>query len=355
MKSYQFYFFLLLLVLLGCQGASKKEGKVSKPMEQEAQVQQVAEIQGQQLTGVAIYKKRLFVNFPRWRENVTHSVSEIVSNNEFVPYPNQRWNSWQLGNPVNDSVFVAVQSVVALNGLLYVIDTRNPEFKGVIGQPIIFVFDLTTNQLVERYKLPETAFHSNSYINDLRIDLKRKYAYFTDSGNPGLVLLNLENGATKRVLEGHVSTTSEMDVLTINNKEWKNTVHSDGIAFDPTTGMLYYHALTAYNLYAISVDILINETPQNIEQSVQLVKKTAAPDGMIVHKEVLYYADLENHKIMQLNLTTNTVTVLVEGDAIKWADSFAIEEDYLYYTNSRIHEAQAGVSDLVFSVNRVKL
>ncbi len=346
-----------LFVLLGCaEQTSQKQEDNQEENKAKVEVMEVAAIKGQQLTGVTLSNERLFVNFPRWRKKVTWSVAEVTGKDKFTPYPNQQWNDWEIGEPVNDSVFVAVQSVVASDdGLLYVIDTRNPEFKGVVGVPLIFVFDLKKNTLVKTYQIDKKAFGANSYVNDIRIDNQRGYAYMTDSGQAGLIVLNLKTGESKRVLDRHVSTTSEASFLTINGKKWKNTVHSDGIALDPKKGTLYYHALTGYSLYAVSVDSLINASAQGIEKSVRKVKKTAAPDGMIIYEGSLYYADLEQHKIMQMNLSTLAVKVLAEGTNIKWADSFGVANGYLYFTNSRIHEAQGDISALNFTVNKVKL
>ncbi|OSY88295.1 major royal jelly protein family protein [Tenacibaculum holothuriorum] len=352
MKSIYLVLFLSMSLLACKKSANEKE---TMKKEQSPQVTEVASIKGEQLTGVTISNQRLFVNFPYWRKPIKFSVAEIKEGNQFTPYPNAQWNNWEIGQPVTDSTFVCVQSVVASNNLLYVVDTRNPLFQGVIGQPIVFVFDLNTNELVRTYKLPEKAFHKDSYINDIRIDNERGYAYCTDSANSGLVIINLKTGEAKRVLDEHPSTNSEQAYLTFEGKKWNNTVHSDGIALDTKRGMLYYHALTGYNLYAISVEKLIKASEKEIENSVQLVAKTSAPDGMIIHKNILYYADLEHHKIMQLDLKTKEISTVVEGDNVKWADTFSIENNYLYYTNSRIHEAGGDISDLVFTVNRIKL
>lgn len=343
----------LLIGLYGCKQAQKEKTVINQEVHE--QVTQVASIKGQQLTGVTVSNNRVFVNFPRWREGIKFSVAEVNENNKFTAYPNEQWNTWEVGQPVKDSTFVAVQSVVASNNLLYVVDTRNPLFQGVIDEPIIFVFDLNTNQLVKTYKLSKEAFHKDSYINDIRIDNQNGYAYCTDSGNSGLVVINLKTGEAKRVLDEHPSTSSEQPYLTFNNKKWNNTVHSDGIALDTKNGMLYYHALTGYNLYAIPAETLINSSEEAIEDSVQLIAKTAAPDGMIVHYDMLYYADLEHHKIIQMDLKTKEVSTLVEGNKVKWADTFSIENNYLYYTNSRIHEAGEDISDLVFTINKINL
>lgn len=344
---------VITVLLVQCKRVTNK--KVSTEEKMKVEIAQVASIKGQQLTGVTVSNNRVFVNFPRWRKDIKFSVAEVDKNKNFTAYPNEQWNSWKVGQPVTDSIFVAVQSVVASNDLLYVVDTRNPLFHGVIDEPIVYVFDLNTNQLVRTYKLSKEAFHKDSYINDIRIDNQNDYAYCTDSGNSGLVIINLKTGKAKRVLDEHASTQSEQAFLTINGKKWNNSVHSDGIALDTKNGLLYYHALTGYNLYAIPVETLINGSEEAIENSVQLIAKTSAPDGMIVHNDMLYYADLEHHKIMQMDLRTKVISTLIEGDKVKWADTFSVEDGFLFYTNSRIHEAGSDISNLVFTVNKMKL
>ena len=92
-----------------------------------------------------------------------------------------------------------------------------------------------------------------------------------------------------------------------------------------------------------------------IEADVKMVIKTAAPDGMIFDdKGNLYFADLENNKIQYLT-PNGEINTLCEGEKIKWADTFSIYNGYLYFTNSRINETQNGVSDLIFSINKIKI
>ncbi|MDO6803092.1 L-dopachrome tautomerase-related protein [Wenyingzhuangia sp. 1_MG-2023] len=319
-------------------------------------IKTVAAFHQQQVTGVSVSSNgRIFANFPRWREGVKNSVVEVSENGKSASYPNEKWNSWEINNPINDSVFVAVQSVVAFKNNLYVLDTRNPLFKGVKDAPRIFVFDLVTNTLKRIYIFSESSYHNNSYINDLRIDSKNNKAYLTDSGHAGLLVLDLDSGNSKRVLDNHPSTLAETDGLTFGESKWNATVHSDGIALDTTNDMLYYHALTGYSLYAIPTKTLINGTNAEIEKNVQFIQKTAAPDGMIFDKfGNLYFADLENNRIMKLNISTRVLEVFVEGDNVKWADTFSIYKDELYYTNSRINETKERFNELTFTINKVK-
>ena len=251
---------------------------------------------------------------------------------------------------------MAVQSVVAHNDLLYVLDTRNPLFGGVVDPPRIFVFDLSSNALQRIYTLSTNSYHSDSYVNDLRIDNKTNRAYFTDSGHPGLIVLDLQTGESQRVLNEHPSAAAETDRLTIDGEVWKNTVHSDGIALDTKNDMLYYHALTGYALYRIPTAVLWNADPSETEKAVEYVAQTPAPDGMIFDDQGrLFLADLENHRVVYLNTNNGKISTLVEGENVRWADTFTIYESDLYYTNSRIHETGEDIDALNFTIYKVAL
>lgn len=337
--------FLLSIIFLSCQTEQKK------------QITQVISFKGQQVTGVtATNTGRLFANFPRWRNNVENSVVEISDSGVATPYPSKDWNNWNLGAPIHDSLFVAVQSVVAFENHLYVLDTRNPLFKGVIGQPRIYDFDLNTNQLLNTYLLSQGSYHHDSYINDLRVDKKLNKIYCTDSGHAGLVIIDMESGNSIRVLDNHESTLAQVNKLTFDNGDWKNTVHSDGVALDTVNDELYFHALSGYKLYKISTQSLNSGNVNIIKNNVQFVAQTPAPDGMIIDSNgTLYLADLEKNKIMQYNINQGELSVLAQGENIKWADTFTLHDNRLYYTNSRINEAQDDISQLEFSINYIEL
>ncbi|OHX63850.1 L-dopachrome tautomerase-related protein [Flammeovirga pacifica] len=317
----------------------------------------VAAFEGQQVTGVTVSTNgRIFANFPRWRKGVMSSVIEVDQKGSKKAFPNTKWNDWKIGKQISDSTFIAVQSVVAFEDDLYVLDTRNPLFEGVIGAPKVFVFDLKNNQLKKTYSLTPGTYHPESYVNDLRIDKKNHKAYFTDSGHAGLIILDLTTGNCQRVLDNHFSTKAETDHLTFGSTKWKNIVHSDGIALDTKNDLLYFHSLTGYSLYSVPTSTLLIGSEKDIEESVSFVMKTPAPDGMIFdQKGFLYLGDLEHDRIMKINPKSHDMTVFVEGSKVKWADTFSIHNGQLYYTNSRINEAGNDVSTIEFSIYKVQL
>jgi hypothetical protein len=85
-----------------------------------------------QVTGVTVSEEgRIFVNFPRWSEDVPVSVAEIMNDGSIKPYPNNEWNAWRNAKMSDMSPkdhFVTVQSVFAdQKGSLWVVDPAAPK------------------------------------------------------------------------------------------------------------------------------------------------------------------------------------------------------------------------------------
>lgn len=316
-------------------------------------MEEVVSFKGIQVTGIGICEKgRMFVNFPRWRDGVPFSVVEVLKDGSHRAYPNNEMNEWENGNEISSDKFVCVQSVVAYQGKLYVLDTKNPSMKQVLDVPTIYVFDLPTDTLYRTYKLADSTKQS-SYTNDLRVDDKAGKIYLTDSGAPGLIVVDIESGENYRVLDGHPFTTAEVNHINAGGKGYDGTIHSDGIALDRKNDILYFHALTGYTLYGIPTSQLISRA---VDEEKIFRMKTPAPDGMIMdEKGNLYMGDLEHNAVVYLTPDRKEIHTLVEGGNISWPDSFAIYDDELYFTNSRIHEAVGDISGMTFPVDKVKL
>ena len=319
-----------------------------------SELETVTTFRGQQVTGITANEDgRLFVNFPKWRDGVQYDVGEVIDANTLNAFPNEQWNSWKIGDDLNDNQFISVQSVVAHNGHLYVLDTANPKFGGVLASPRIFVFNIDDKSLVRKFTFEEGVYKPKSYFNDLRIHQQRGKIYITDSGHAGVVILDIKSGSAKRVLDDSPYTKAEVDHLKINDKVFEIEVHSDGIALDAKNDILYVHALTGYTLYGFSLDALENEeSPKHV-----FTLKTAAPDGMILDEAGnLYFADLENHKIQYVEPSRETIKTLAEGNGISWGDTFTIHECDLYFTNARIHESRGvDISDMDYTVMKTQL
>ncbi len=301
-----------------------------------------------QWTGIAVSPQgRIFVNYPRWSKDVPVSVAEILRDGSIRPYPNEQKNLWtEESGSLND--FVCIQSVVSdEEGYLWILDSGNPQFQGVKkGAVKLIKVDISKDQIVHTYFLDEHIAPLHSYLNDVRFDIQKGFAYLSDSGLGAIVVLDLKTNKARRVLENHFSTKSENIVLKIGGKEWRMPdgtalqIHCDGIALSHDKNYLYYQALTGRSLYRIRTCFLQDEniSAANLEKKVEFVAKTGAADGLEFDANGnLYISSLERNAIC-LFTPENILKIAIEDERIAWPDSFAISKDgIVYFTTSQIH------------------
>lgn len=362
---------LATLVLVACSTPDKKRSSeiVDKktvgllPTEKQPELVKVAEFKGVQVTGVTVaHDGRMFANFPRWRENVPFSVVELSPDGSHKPFPDKEWNEWK-GRPEKNK-FTCVQSVVAHGNSLFVLDPASPNMEGVVGKPMLYEFDLTTNKLANSWSFDSEVAPKKAYLNDVRIDDASNKAYITDSGLGGIVILDMATGRSTRVLDEHPSTKAESVVLTVEKKPFlirgaAPKIHSDGIALDREQKRLYWHALTGYHLYSVPTEVLHGEVNEDkVEAKVSNMGVTPAPDGMIFDRNGnLYMADLERNAV-SYRTPGGEMKILIQDERIKWPDTFTIDnKNNLIFTDSLLQSTQMGgpVDDMTFSIYKVKL
>jgi sugar lactone lactonase YvrE len=292
-----------------------------------------------QWTGITISKNnRVFVNFPRWSNDVPISVGEIVNGN-IIPFPNKDWNNWDITSSKNQ--FICVQSILMDNrNNLWILDTGYELATDSTKQATLYCFDIKSKVLLKSYNIPVDSISSKSYLNDFRIDKKNNVVYFTDSQIGGIVLLDLRTNEVRRVLSNHPSTMTEVDKIVIEGFERKHPVHSDGIELDMKNGYLYYCSLMGKNLYRISTKYLLDKSINEkvLEMNVETFANTGANDGIWLDKKGnIYLSSLEKNAISKV-ATNGKVTILISNKSIKWPDSFAADKrGNLYFTTSQIH------------------
>ncbi|MBT0665051.1 hypothetical protein KI809_12160 [Geobacter pelophilus] len=300
-----------------------------------------------QWTGLAISREgRKFVTFPRWNEAVSISVGELLADGSTRAFPDQEWNRWFGSEPQNR--FVCAQSVyVDDTNFLWILDPANPRFQGVIdGGAKLLKIDLHTNRVMQVIRFGAPIIHENSYLNDIRVDTRSGHAFITDSGSPGLVVVNLATGLSWRILDNDSSTTAEDIELTFNGHKWllpdgtTPRVHIDGIAIDPSGEYLYYKALTGRTLYRIKLRWLLDEniSARELPGKTENLDETVASDGLeFDHSGNLYFTAIEENAIKR-RLPDGTIEMVVKDNRLQWPDSLALAPDGSFYvTTSRIH------------------
>ena len=274
------------------------------------------------------------------------SVAAVEGDGSLTPFPDVSWNSWGAdADPAR--TFVCVQSVVTdADGFLWVLDPASPWFQGVVpGGAKIVKIHPETGEVLQTILFDGEIAPGGGYLNDVRIDLEHDAAYITDSGAGALVVVDLQSGTSRRVLDSHPSTSAEEVVLTIGGQQWllpggsEPQVHADGIAFDATNDLIYYQALTGRTLYRIPGAALRNPAldAAALGESVERVALSGASDGLLWDgANGVFISALEEDAVKRWS--PEGVETVISDPRIAWPDSFTFGPDgALYVTTSQIH------------------
>lgn len=318
---------------------------------QDERLQEVATFD-HQVTGVTVSEDgRIFVNFPRWSEDVPVSVAEVMPDGTIKPYPDDAWNSWRnvrMAEVTPQDHFVSVQSVVADGkGSLWVVDPAAPNSeKTVKDGPKLVQIDLKSNAVKRTYAVPQDVAGPASYLNDVRIAPDGRFAYMTDSGTPGgLVVVDLGSGKFWRVLSDDPSTQMEKDVVVMTDgKPLKRPdgrqpmFNADGIALSADGKELYWQALTGKTMYKIGTDLL--QQPGQANVTAQKVAETEPVDGLWMTKEGdVLLSSIGANAVKRLKPDGKIDTVLTDT-RLRWPDTFAEGPDGTFYvTASHIQDS----------------
>jgi sugar lactone lactonase YvrE len=341
----------LILALAACAG--KVPGKGSAAPEAQAKVTQVA-VFDHQVTGVAVSRgRRVFVNFPRWTEDVPISVAELAADGQLKPYPDADWNTWRNARknlaPAGNH-WVCVQSVFADNaGNLWVVDAGAPANGPVVpGAPKLVKIELEANKVTQVIPFAPDVAKQASYVNDVRISPDGRYAYLTDSGAEGaLIVVDLDAGEARRVLAGHPTTQVEKDVeVQADGKPLRRTdgrgveFAADGIALSPDGEWLYWQALTGKTLYRVDTEALQDGSlpPDELAAHIETVGENGVADGLWMDANGRMYVTAPEEDAVKVR-QGDVVTTLVDDKRLRWPDTFAQGPDgALYVTASRIQD-----------------
>jgi sugar lactone lactonase YvrE len=324
----------------------------------------VARLWGAMPTGVTVSRHgRIFVNFPRWGDDVPFTVAELRGGKP-VAYPDAEVNRQDAADLAGH--FQSVQSVVAdAADRLWILDTGSPLFAGsAYGGPKLVAVDLRTNRIVRKILFPPEVVPANSYVNDVRFDQRRGAkgtAFITDSGGSnGIIVVDLASGRSWHRLAGHPSVLPDPDFVPVIEGEpfmlrpaggepTPYAVGSNGIALSADGTRLYYCPLSSRRLHSVSIDALADPdaTDAEVAATVENLGFKPMADGLESDdKGRLYGGDLEHNAIWRRN-PDGTYRTLAQGTDLNWVDTLSVASDrHLYATANQLdrlspfHEGQ---------------
>ena len=189
----------------------------------------------------------------------------------------------------------------------------------------------------------------------MRFSNDGKYAYITDSGVVGAVLVvDLENDKTKRLLDGHPSTqmkkglnvTADGEVL--RRPDGRGVEFSaDGIELSGDGAWLYWQAIKGDTLHRISTQVLIERGLQgeDVGDAVEDYGHNGVNDGLLFDRgsNRMFLTSVQDDAIKMRDLDQGAqadIQVVVQDARLRWPDTFTQGPDgTIYVTTSHIQDS----------------
>ncbi|MGA8025689.1 MAG: L-dopachrome tautomerase-related protein [Bryobacteraceae bacterium] len=300
-----------------------------------------------QLTGIGVSKTgRVFISFPRWSPEYLNAVVEVMPDGSAKPFPDAGWNRWDLNPESASNHFVCVQSVIVDHtDALWVLDPAAPMLMSIVpGGPKLVKIDLTSNKVTRVISIGPGVAKTNTYLNDIRVDNKRNFAYVTDSGLGGIIVVDLSTGKSHRALDGDLSVMPDKSVkIVIDGKPVLGPTgetppfHSDAIALSRDGEYLYYQAIASTTLYRTKTDALRDPNGKPVAEK---YAKTFPVDGIWMDaQQNIYLSNLQANSVSRL-ASDRKVQTIVTDNRLQWPDTFSEGPDgTMYITASHINES----------------
>jgi len=313
-------------------------------------------------TGVSVSQKgRIFVNFPKWGDDVQFTVAEI-KNGKAVAYPDKSFNQTDPHDLAK--ALVSVQSVVVDPvDRLWILDTGSPLFQQTeYGGPKLVCVDLTNDQVIKKILFPQDVALPTTYLNDVRFDLRRGkegMAFITDSsqkGPNGIIIVDLASGESWRHLHDHPSTKAEelqnfvpivegrpfLEHQQDGSVKQGASMGSDGIAISADGSRLYYCPLGSRKLYRVDTDALADRALDKRKVADTVADegdKGGAADGLESDTTgYIYSTNYEHNSILRRHPNNRNWETVVHDPRLLWPDTLSIALDgYLYVTANQLH------------------
>ena len=279
-----------------------------------------------------------------------YRVVEVLPSGDTRPFPNEEWSKAPAASGIGMHAVLGIRSDA--NGVVWMLDNGG-------AVPKLIAWDTQSDRLARVIHSPPPATIDGSFHNDLAVDTLHQAIFIADIG-PGpkrgaIVVVDLRTGLSRRVLEGHSSTSAEdvamridgtpVRMLDDNGQPFEPRVAINPISIDPSYTWVYYGAMHGTSLYRIQTRDLLNENLSAGELAERVVRYGDKPvsDGISVDTVGnVYITDVTRNAIGVTGSDGSYHRLFADDERLSWPDGISTGPDgYMYVTVNRLHRSAA--------------
>lgn len=209
---------------------------------------------------------------------------------------------------------------------------------------------MSNNTVFKTILFPPTVAYPDSYLNDVRFDLRSNLsgtagggiAYITDSsteGRNGIVMVDLSTGESWRHLDGNPDVHPEKQHVQYLYGEVIYGAQpglpftylnfgSDGIALSADGERLYWKAVASRYLYSIPTERLRDRSMNSevlAQGAINNHGQSGITDGMETDTNgFIYHGNMEQNAVSIFNPANGTVNTFVRDPRLNWVDTVSL-------------------------------
>jgi len=271
-------------------------------------------------------------------------VVEVMADGTTVPYPTESWARAPNGD--GDGLNGVLGLRVDREGILWMLDGQGENQTGrVVG------WNTQTEELHAIHSIGAPVARPFSFLNDLAVDREHEAIYISDTANSvdsALIVIDLETGRARRVLEGSQYTRAEDTPMVIDGREvmlggGPAKIGVNPITVDPTNIWVYFAPMTGSAIYRIRTADLLDESLDDagLEARVERYGDKPISDGSTIDAAGNVYITAMTDNAIGVTRPDGSYEVLFQSDEdLPWPDGFSMGVDgYVYATVNELHRS----------------
>lgn len=307
----------------------------------ESRLEVVAELaQGPGNIAITPDGRRIISQHPIYRPQIR--VVELLQDGSVRPFPNAEW-----AGPRN-AAGVGLDGVLGIqadqDGVVWMLDNGR-------GSSRIVAWDTRADELHQIIEVGAPARARRSFFNDIAVDPVHRSIFISDASarTPAIVVVSLDSGSARRVLEQHPSVVAKPIAMQIGDKTYAvdkdgepvASVGVDGITIDPQSEWVYYGASQDTDLWRVRAADLVDETLTDAELAARIERYGERPvcDGITIDSAGnVYITDITNFAVGVVDRAGKYRILYRDEQRLSWPDGMAFGPDgYVYVVSNQLH------------------